>query len=90
MIALFLLLLLQTVQQPAKLQPYQGANIFYMSTPEREYTTLATFKVKQSFTGEPKEQIKTALEKLRKEYPQADGLIFTDVNMQQAEAIKFK
>lgn len=30
------------------------------------------------------------LRKLKKEYPTADGIIFTSVNMEKADAIKFK
>jgi hypothetical protein len=76
--------------QSANVEAREGVSIFYLSKPVNKYTTVASFKVKQQFTGEPKEQIETALKKLHKEYPSAAGLIFIDVNMQQAEAIKFE
>lgn len=93
MIKFFLLIALTvaaTATQTANVETREGVSIFYLSKPVNKYTTVASFKVKQQFTGEPKEQIETALKKLHKEYPQADGLIFTDVNMQLAEAIKFE
>ena len=83
-------ILFLSAPQTANVETREGVSIFYLSKPTGKYTTVASFKVKQQFTGEPKEQIETALKKLHKEYPSADGLIFTDVNMQLAEAIKFE
>lgn len=87
-LSLIFALTLQTTEQTAKVSPVQGVYIFYLSTPVAPYTTLGKFKVKQNFTGEPKEQVPTALKKALELYPTANGIIFTDLNMQQAEAIK--
>lgn len=74
----------------AKVQQVNNVFIFIYSAPAHPYITLGSFKVKQEFTGEPAEQVRTAMKKLRKEYPSANGLLFTDDQLKQADAIRFQ
>jgi hypothetical protein len=68
----------------------QGVYIFVQSKPTAQYDYLGSIKVPQQFTGEPHEQLNTALKKLKKEFPSANGIIFTDLDMKGADAVKFK
>jgi len=83
-------------QSPAKdisfanVDKIEGVNVFVFSKPANQYDVIGSIDVKQKWSGEPKEQLKTALEKLHKDFPGADGIIFTGGNMQKADAIKFK
>ena len=72
----------------AKVDTVAGLLIFAYSQPVNQYKELAHITVQQRFTGEPKEQINTALKLIKKEYPEANGVIFTGNNMQQATIIK--
>ena len=76
--------------QTAKVQPVQGVFIFYLCTPAQPFDVLGEIKVKQQWTGEPKEQVKTALKSALEQYPTANGILFTDLNMQKAQAIKLQ
>lgn len=67
----------------------EGIYIFAYSKPANQYDVIGSFDVKQKWSGEPKEQFATALAKLHKDFPGADGIIF-GANMQKAEAIKFR
>jgi len=72
----------------AKADTVAGLLIFAYSQPLNQYKTLAQITVQQRFTGEPKEQINTALKLIKKEYPEANGVIFTGNNMQKAIVVK--
>lgn len=74
----------------ATIQTREGFYIFVFSKPVSKYVTLGVFKVPQKFTGEPKEQIRTATQKANKDYQGANGIIFTDDNLQFCEVIKLE
>jgi len=68
----------------------QGINIFILCVPTSDYINLGTVKVKLTMSGSPSELYNKALKKCKSEYPQADGLIFSSIDLDKAEAIKFK
>lgn len=74
--------------QTAKVEPVQGVFIFYLCTPAQPFDVLGDIKVRQQWSGEPKEQVKTALKSALEQYPTANGILFTDLNMTKAQAIK--
>lgn len=77
-------------EQTAKVGPVQGVFIFYLCTPAQPFDVLGEIKVKQQWSGEPKEQVKTAIKSALEQYPNANGILFTDLNMTKAQAIKLQ
>ena len=69
----------------------EGVYIFMFSKPIAEYQFLGTVKkTGLVWKGNPVEMFNILLRRCKKDYPQADGLIFFDVDMDRADCIKFK
>lgn len=73
---------------PATVNPVNGFFIFINARPAVAFDSLGAFKVPQQFTGEPREQMRTAFKLAADKYPTATGLIFTGDNMQHAIAVR--
>lgn len=73
---------------PAHVHPVRGFYVFVHSYPVAAFDSLGAFKVPQKFTGEPREQMRTAFKLAADKYPTATGLIFTGDNMQHAVAVR--
>ena len=95
MIAVALLMIMSSNRQStetnasAVVEQREGFYIFHMSKPVRPYTYLGTEKKGIAWNGTPEEMLDAAIKKIRRNYPTADGIIFTTTGMSQAEAIKF-
>lgn len=74
----------------ATVERQEGLLIFMLSKPVADYEYLGTVKIKAAWTGEPTEMLNISIKKVKKEYPQAEAIIFTSVGMDKADAIKFK
>lgn len=68
----------------------QGVYIFMLSKPTVAYDYLGSVKKGAAWSGQPSEMLSGVLKKVKKDYPKADGLIFTTLDMDKADAIKFK
>ncbi len=69
----------------------EGYYIFMFSRPQKQYEVLGSIEKEGIvWSGKPKEMFKTILNRTKKKYPKADGIIFKGVAMDQAEAIKFR
>lgn len=68
----------------------QGVSVFILSKPTQAYDYLGTVKVKLTMSGAPSELFNKALKNLKKDYPNADGIIFNSIDLDKADAIKFK
>lgn len=68
----------------ATVEPLESFYVFAYSRPNVAFDSLAVIKVPQKFTGEPIEQLRTAMNEARKKYPTANAIIFTGNNMQTA------
>ncbi len=68
----------------------QGLSIFIYSKPKQAYDYLGTVKTKVSWSGKADELLKQAIKKVKKEYPQAEAIIFASIDMDVYDAIKFK
>lgn len=68
----------------------QGIYIFVKSKPTFQYKYLGSLTIDISLTGQPNEMLKTMLKKTKKQYPQADGIIFTSNDMDKVDCIKFE
>ena len=70
---------------------FEGMYIFLQSNPNSEFQEIGSVKkTGLVWTGKPKEMFRIILKKAKKDYPDADGLIFDDINMDHASVIKFK
>ena len=75
----------------AQVYKWQGFYVFMECSPTSDYTVLGTVKEKGIvWTGKPKEMFTTILKRVRKDYPNADGVIFDPINGKHASCIKFK
>jgi hypothetical protein len=70
----------------------QGLYIFILSQPTSQYDYLGTVKKSPmgTWVGFPREMYNGLIQKMKKKYPQADGLIISDIKMRKADAIKLK
>lgn len=68
----------------------QGLYIFILSKPTTEYDYLGSVKKGLAWTGQPGEMLNSMIKKVKKDYPKADGIIFTAIDMDKADAIRFK
>jgi len=74
-------------KQMANVEKEMGLYIFTSSKPVMEYEYLGTIKV-TTWAGKYNEDIPALLKKAKKEYPQADAIIYTGT--EKADVIKFK
>lgn len=74
----------------AKAEQQQGLYIFMFSKPTTEYEYLGSVKKGMALTGQPEEMLNSMIKKVKKEYPKAEGIVFTSVAMDKADAIQFK
>ena len=90
-LSLFLLPVLCSAQTKATatVDRSDGLYIFVMSLPETPYTSLGTVKKALAWTGQPSEMLADQVKKVKKQFPEAEGIIF-NIDMDKAEAIKFK
>jgi hypothetical protein len=68
----------------------EGYYIFVMSKPTTEYEYMGSVKKGMSWTGAPTEMLNSIIKKVKKDYPKADAIIFTTIDMDKADAVKFK
>ena len=91
-IVLFAQTNIQTEQAKATVIDDQGLHIFILSKPTAQYDYLGTVTKSPmgTWAGFPREMYNGLIKKMKKKYPQADGLIINDIKMRKADAIKFK
>lgn len=74
----------------AQVEQIQGLYIFMFCKPISEYQYIGSVSKSVVWTGRPDEMLNTMINKVKKDFPTADGLIFTDTQMTKVDAIKFK
>ncbi len=75
----------------ARVNKYQGMYVFIQSAPLSEYTVLGTVKkTGMVMSSSPSAMFNTLCKKALKEYDDAQGIIFDDIDMEHATVIKFK
>jgi hypothetical protein len=68
----------------------EGYYIFILSKPVTAYDYLGSEKKSLAWSGKPEEMLNSMIKKIKADYPKADAIIFTTINMDKADAIKFK
>ena len=74
----------------ATVDQQQGLYIFMLSKPQLEYEYLGSVKKTLAWSGKPEEMLSSMIKKVKKDYPNADGIMFTSIEMDKADAIKLK
>lgn len=68
-----------------------GLYVFIESSPVNDYETLGTVKkTGMVMSGGAKEMVKILCKRAKDDYPTAEGIIFDDLALDHATAIKFK
>lgn len=75
--------------QNARVQEHDGYLVFNLSKPAEPYKVMGEIKTGMTLAGSPKECFNDLLRRLKKNYPKADGMIITSIDMDKAEAIVF-
>lgn len=68
----------------------EGYYIFILSKPKQQTEYLGSVKKSFALEGKPEEMLRGIIKKVKKEYPKADGIVFSSIDMDKADAIKFK
>lgn len=70
----------------------QGYYIFIISKPVTPFEYLGTIQLNNwsTYSGSPKELLNKTIKKTKADYPKADAIIFSDMEMHKADCIKFK
>ena len=74
----------------AEAMKIQGLYIFFCSKPVSETDYLGTFKVKVSGDNSSLSRLNAAIKRCKKEYPQAEGIVFNTIDFERGDAITFK
>ncbi len=74
----------------ASVEQKEGYYIFLLSKPVQKTEYLGSVKKGMALSGEPEEMLNSIIKKVKKEYPKADAIIFTSIDMSKADAVKFK
>jgi len=67
----------------------EGMNVFLQARPSSNFKVLGDVKkTGLVWSGKPKEMYRIILRRAKKDYPEADGIIFEDIDMDHATVIK--
>jgi hypothetical protein len=81
----------QVKKDNATVEQAEGLYVFLQSRPVAEYDVVGTVKkTGLVWSGKPKEMYRILLKRAKKDYPNCDGIIFEDIDMDHATCIKFK
>lgn len=78
----------QSTPGQAQAQQIQGLYIFFASKPTTQAEYLGSVKVRMCGSSSM-ERINCVIKKTKKDYPQAEGIVFQTLDMASADAIKF-
>jgi hypothetical protein len=67
-----------------------GLYIYIQCTPVKDFTVLGSEKKTITFSGSNNSTIDGVIKKIKKEYPEAQGVIFESIDLTKGDAIKFK
>lgn len=81
---------LPAVDTKAQPEQMEGLYIYYKCKPVSETEYIGTVKTGITWGASPHEFLNKILKKVKAEYPAAQAVIITDVDMQKADAVKFK
>lgn len=74
----------------ARAEMYQGYYIYLFSKPVSQYEYLGTVKSGSTWSGKFDQYLEQVIKKAKKDFPNADALVFNGTEVWQCDAIKFK
>jgi hypothetical protein len=74
----------------ANVEQRQGIYVFVLSKPATDYQVLGTVKKGFSISGQPNELLDAQIKKVLKEFPQANGIIYSSLDMDRANVVRIK
>ena len=78
-------------KKQAEVNQNQGLYIFIQARPVQEYEVLGTVEKKGIvWNGKPREMLNTIIKRAKRDYPECEGIIFDNIQMDHAICIKFK
>lgn len=80
-----------TPKDQATVNQYQGVYVFIQSRPAAEYAVLGTVKTAWLvWNGHPRGMTNNIIRKAKHDYPQCDGIIFDNLQLDHGTVIRFK
>lgn len=80
----------ETKKEMAAVQQIEGLYVFLQCKPVAANEYLGSVKKSLAWSGKPEEMLNSMIKKVKKDYPKADGIVFTNIDMDKADAIQFK
>ena len=68
----------------------EGLYIYILCTPVNEFQIIGSDEKHFVLSGNPSELIKSFIKRTKKDYPNANGIIFSTYNLDKCQIIKFK
>ena len=78
------------VNDSAIVERIEGIYVFQFSKPLGNYDYQGTVKKLFVISGKPEEMINSLIKKCKKEYPDANAIIITSIDMDKADCITLK
>ncbi len=79
-----------TNKATANVEQRQGIYVFVLAKPANDYQVLGTVKRGFSISGKPTEVIDAQIKKVLKEFPQANGIIYSSLDLDRANVVRIK
>ena len=79
-----------TNKAAANVEQRHGLYVFLLCKPTTDFQVLGTIKKGFSISGNPKEMLDAQIKKALKEFPQANGIVYSDLDMNKANVIRIK
>ena len=78
-------------KKQAEVNQSNGIYIFVQSRPVQDYDVLGTVEKKGVVvSGRPREMFKTIIRRAKRDYPECEGVIFDNLQLNHASCIKFR
>lgn len=74
----------------AEVKQMQGLYIFFCAEPVKETEYLGNVKATMYMSTDTDDRINSVIKKCKKDYPQAEAIVFKSLDLTTADAVKFK
>lgn len=74
----------------ATVEPVSGLYIYWHSRPTDDYKYIDSYTIQVAWSGKPEELINTLINKVKKKWPEANGIIITDDGLAKCDVIQLK
>lgn len=78
----------QEVKNNGFIYEQEGIYIFILCKPQLDYELLGAVKKSDTVTAKKYETVNFLVSRCKKEYPNAEAIIISDIKMQQADCIR--